>query len=187
MKKLLVVLFCVVATSVAAQNCPQYSELIRKAKQYWANGDFEKALNQLFAAREHCPSKSAQIDSQFVIFTNDIAKKYKNAKYQAQIAKKATARADSVARRIYANDLAYKSQTALKEGDRNSAYRLAEFAHRYVDDNNLHVTQALVDALYNERVDKASLNWSLDLKGHTNSVNSISFSPDGQRLATGIK
>jgi len=80
-----------------------------------------------------------------IIELHKISKKFKDAQKakvqadnSAKVAQTASAKSDSTAnaaqraaRRAYANDLAYKSQIALKDGDRTSAYRLAEFAHRF--------------------------------------------------------
>ncbi|MBK6997434.1 MAG: WD40 repeat domain-containing protein, partial [Lewinellaceae bacterium] len=95
-------------------------------------------------------------------------------------------KAEKRARENYANDLAYKSKTALKEGDLNTAFRLAEFAHRYVDADNPNVLPSLVDALYyNDNPDHTPLTRVANLEGHISLVYSVAFSPDGKRLATG--
>lgn len=61
--------------------------------------------------------------------------------------KEALGEAAAQARRIYANQLAYNSQRALRAGDRTTAFRLAEFAHYYLDNNNSAVASALVEAI----------------------------------------
>ncbi|MCB0575559.1 MAG: hypothetical protein KDC61_13455, partial [Saprospiraceae bacterium] len=184
---LLTLLLALSATSgLSAQECPYYNELMQKAKTYWAKGDFDKALNQLTAAREHCPDKSAEVDAQFVSFTRDIASKYREADIQRLAAERQTLKADSTATAAqraalyaYANDLAYKSQIALRDGDRTAAFRLAEFAYRFVDNDNINVTRALVAALYydNDLDPMHRLFWAEEtLSGHTDDVWSVAFS-----------
>lgn len=168
-KKTLLFLFCQTLLLAQAQDCNYYEDLMRRAKSLWANGNFEQAINQLTAAREDCPSKSSNVDAQLVAFTNEIARRYKEAETEKSTAlreanradssalasKIATMKADSMAEtnqraayREYANALAYKSSLALQEGDRNTAFRLAEFAELYVDSGNLDVRRALFDAAY---------------------------------------
>ena len=70
--------------SLAAQNCLQYATLMQNARNYWSSGEFDKALKQLTAAREHCPDKSKEIDEQFIAFTREISDKYKEATRQTK-------------------------------------------------------------------------------------------------------
>ncbi|HMX40390.1 MAG TPA: hypothetical protein PK971_04320 [Saprospiraceae bacterium] len=67
------------ATAAAAQSCPQYDVLMQNARTYWDKGDFDKALKQLTAAREHCPQRGKEVDAQFIAFTREIADKYQEA------------------------------------------------------------------------------------------------------------
>ncbi len=90
-------------------------------------------------------------------------------------------------RHAYANDLAFKSQIALRDGDRTAAFRLAEFAREYVEADNPNVVHALVEALYyNDHPDSSGhrLPWNYNLEGHNAALTSVVFSPDGKKLAT---
>jgi WD40 repeat protein len=84
--------------------------------------------------------------------------------------------------RTYANDLAFKSLIALRDGDRTTAFRIAEFAQRYVDGDNLKVINALMQTLYQSQ---QPLPWASNLEGHTDGVCSVAFSPNGKLVATG--
>jgi len=97
-------------------------------------------------------------------------------------------KAEKQALTAYANDLAYKSITALRDGDRNTAIRLTEFAHRYVEADNPNVTRALLEALYYNDIPDPTrpfLPQVATLEGHHDAIISVAFSPDGKRLATG--
>ena len=90
-------------------------------------------------------------------------------------------------RLAYANDIAYKSQIALRDGDRTAAFRLAAFAHHYVEADNLNVVRALVEAYYyNDHPDTLNhrLPWNVNLVGHDASVWAVAISPDGKKIAT---
>jgi len=151
MKAYFLFLFIVSAYSLFSQCQPQeFKRIFEEANAYKKSGNFIDAKNNFEASKTYACSqsniKSADdaIDSLFVLI--------EQLRIKADIEKN---RADSTAiasqrqaLRAYANDLAYKSQIALRDGDRTTAFRLAEFAHRYVDDDNLQVTCALCDALY---------------------------------------
>jgi WD40 repeat protein len=188
------------------QNCPHFKRLMDKADRCWKDGDFEQAFNQLAAAREHCPDKSAEVDKKSLAFTKEITKKYNEAELlrlragqktleaeaktkeveQQQQRVDSTARvAQMLARRSYANDLASKSKLALQEGDRTTAFRLAEFAYHYVDSTNIRLTAAMVDAIYyNDNNVEKPLPWASNFEGHSREINDVAVSNDGKLLAT---
>ncbi len=89
-------------------------------------------------------------------------------------------------RRAYANDIAFKSQIALRDGDRTAAFRLAAFAHRYAEADNPQAARALAEALYyNDHQDSTHrLPWHYNLEGHNAALRGVAFSPDGKKLAT---
>ena len=169
--------------------------LIKDARNLANNLKFDKSVKKVEAAKG-CASE-ADIDQLYKEIFAGLKKQTKDAeeaKKRAETSeKKAIAseskaisekiRADSTAfaarrqaLRAYANDLAYKSQIALRDGDRTTAFRLADFAHRYVDDDNLQVTRALCGALYyNDNPAHSPLPWASNLEGHTSFVNSVAF------------
>lgn len=99
------------------------------------------------------------------------------AEKQTKIAKEAKLKAELESRRIYANDLSYKSQVALRNGDRTIAYRLAEFAYKYVDNNNYNVINALIQSIYyNDDPNNSPIPWSsIQFNGHSADVSWVAF------------
>ncbi len=140
--------------------------------------DFEGAVTK-FAAWKTCdPRRSAEADSMTLVAFRAVDK-LRNA-------------AERGRRAAYANDLAYKSKLTLRNGDRVTAFRLAEFAWRYADEENPEVLDALTKALYyNDDSDNTRpLYRYCSLEGHApvdavyTAIRSVAFSPDGLLLAT---
>ncbi|HMX40431.1 MAG TPA: hypothetical protein PKD78_08890, partial [Saprospiraceae bacterium] len=131
MTKTICSFFCLLlAFSATAQadcevgDCPC---ILKKANDAFSSRKYEDAV-PLFQAYKVCQADHAAYADSMVLRVFRAMEKEK--------------------RRAYANDLAYKSRIALQGGDHTTAFRLAEFAHRYVDDDNPKVTDALVQALY---------------------------------------
>lgn len=87
-----------------AQDCPHFDRLMRTADSHWQNGEFDKALNQLAAAREYCPELGLKVDEKLLAFTRDISSKYEEVKRERSRAEKAleeTSKAYLVADSLY--------------------------------------------------------------------------------------
>ena len=146
--------------------------IYQSALQVWKAKQYELAINKLNAWKTCDPERTEAADRLVIEVFREIEKLKTDA--------------EQATRTAYANDLAYKSEIALKDGDRNTSFRLAEFAHRYVDSTNTNVVRALVEALYyNDNPKHSPLPRVTNHEGHAASVWSVAFSPDGQRLATG--
>ena len=164
---LLCLILSVNATVSLAQQCLYYNELMRNAKQYWSAGDFEKALNQLAAAREHCPGKGAEIDSQSVAFTKEITKKYVDA-----------------ARSARANRLAALAMVKAKT-DYTLGWHLASLAYLASCDPLQGGSMVPgVSSIMLELISDTTSWLARPLNGHKGSVTHAEFSQDGQLILT---
>ncbi|MEO6037693.1 MAG: hypothetical protein ABIQ93_04710, partial [Saprospiraceae bacterium] len=190
----LLVLCLLLPLLAPAQTQPDCDQMLRDGDALMARRDppLEEALRCYLNAL-NCNSQLAGVVGPKVQGVFEAIKKQKErehlatrqAKEEATNARRAQEKAEQAARTNYANDLVYKSQAALQDGDRTTAFRLAEFAYRYADAGNPKVLQALIDALYyNDNPVHAPLPWAWNLEGCTDSVQSAAFSPDGKRLAT---
>ncbi|MBL7809119.1 MAG: WD40 repeat domain-containing protein [Saprospiraceae bacterium] len=176
---LLVLLILPPIWSLAQCTNEQYHILLNEADKAVKRGEYDLAVNKLQSAKVCRPDKEAEVEKKIVAVFEKVNGERKEAVRQRE-------KAEAEARRIYANDLAYKSQTVLRDGDRTTAFRLAELAHRYVDSNNSNVLQAMVNAFYcNEDSNHLPLPWTSNINGHSSQVNSLAFAPGGKCLATG--
>lgn len=180
MKQILIFLIFALPFSAAAQcSMEEYQNLLKESKTAQKKGQYDLAINKLFSARVCRPEKDEEIKG-------EILEVFREVNQQREIAIFEKDKAEIKTRENYANNLAFKSQVALEHGARSIAFRIAEFAHIYVDDENSNVDRALVEALYyNDIPYHNSLPWQWSLEGHSKDINSIAFSPTGKRLATG--
>ena len=138
--------------------------IYESAMQVWKAKQYELAINK-FNAWKTCHPERTEAADRLVI---EVFREIEKLKTDAEQATRTT----------YANDLAYKSEIALKDGDRNTAFRLAEFACRYVDSTNVNVVRALVEALYyNDNPKHSPLPRVANLEGHAAAVRSVALPP----------
>ncbi len=167
-------LLLLLPTAAAAQCDPkEYARIFAEAQQLQETGRFIEAKNTYEAAKVYAckPQEKNAADAA----VDRLFEQVERLRRQA----------DSLAWNVYANDLAFKSQTVLRDGDLTSAFRLADFAYRFVDSSNIAVRQSLYDILYrNDLADTVNpLFWTLQQQFDFWSIRGISlgsfaFSPD---------
>ncbi|MEN0003026.1 MAG: WD40 repeat domain-containing protein [Bacteroidota bacterium] len=152
-----------------------YERFMEAGKAAYEDLDFDRALKQFKAAEVCCEMDRVDDCDAF-----------------EWIEKAQTGYYDAIQERtleILATDLANKSREARKKGFRTNAFRLVEYANELAPDNP-KVHSAAFDAVYGNslqlegRAQTFSLLWSEMLKGHTDYVNDVDFSPDGSKLVT---
>jgi len=198
-KTFFALLLCSITQVMCAQSnqdcsVERFRRLMKEANDFafGKTPDYQLAVNKLLSAKTCQPDSEAVVNRVLIKVFDEVSRQRTEAVRQKGIAQKQTAiaqeqsavansereKAETEARRIYANDLAFKSTIALRDGDRTAAYRLAEFAYQYVDDDNIQVIIALTNALYH-----TNLPWSFDFD-HDDPVTYVSMSRDGKRIAT---
>lgn len=192
MRKLVFILVYVLLSSAASAQ-RNYGEAMQKGLEAFDKGDFKRAINLFFAAEAFDPSKKDEVKKN----VNEAFERIDRLKREAEEARRIAefeksnalsekARAEKQALTAYANDLAYKSKIVFKDGDLNTAFRLAEFAFRYIDGSNNNVQQSLIDAFYfnddmrNPNLEKLKAN----LNGHRREIISLAISSDGKKIAS---
>lgn len=118
-------------------------------------------------------------------------KALKTTEAALETARKLRLESEAATRHSMANDLAFKAQSSLRDGDRTTALRLVEFAWKFVEPGNRRVRQALLEIFYqnDNLISKRPMPWCLarfeipDGYG----ADQIEFSKDGRFLmATSI-
>jgi WD40 repeat protein len=168
-------LLAIVHTGQAQCNPKEYTRIFQEATTFQQKGEFIEAKNRYEAAKIYACNQHEK----------DAADGKVDALFE-QI-NRLREQADSTALSAYANELAYKSKTVLRDRDRNKDFRIAEFANRYIEANNPNVLQTLIDALYyDDHPGQSPLPRVSIFQGYTDwQVQSVAYSSDGQRLATG--
>jgi WD40 repeat protein len=139
-----------------------YERLMAEAKRLAKDGEYDKAINKLQSAKTCQPQREAEVNREVLrVFEQvngerrsairneqEANKQRVRAEDQTKIAQSEKEKAEAEARRIYANDLAFKSRIALREGDRTTAIRLAEFSLNFVEEDNFNIINTLIQATY---------------------------------------
>lgn len=97
-------------------------------------------------------------------------------------------RAEQQTLTVAANDLAFKAEVAMRNGNLSTAFRLAEIAYNLVDSTNVNVNNIISEILfYNEQLsgtkNREQLLWNKTLIGNKFHVVDATFSSDGKFLA----
>jgi hypothetical protein len=195
MRLFLLLYCCLYSIALFGQTEPDCQDMLKKAKAFERDNELSKAVQFYLNALNCNTALGTEIGPGLKGVFEKIEEQKRSeqkatlkAKAEKEKADSTATAAERAARRAYADDLAYKSTIALRDGDRNTAFRLAEFAHRYVEADNPKAVQALINALYyydNPDPARPPLPRVANLEGHTDAVTSVAFSPDGKRLATG--
>ena len=154
-----------VLTNARAQqaDCPHFQRIVNAATDFWDKGDFDKALNQLTAAREHCPGRSREVDSLFLVFTRDISHKYEEAERE-----KNRANRSATANKNAAIALSKASS------DYTLAWHLAVQAWRgTVDEKTGASNEPGVTGIMNQILSDTNAWFGKTLYGHTDEVWSV--------------
>lgn len=163
----------------------QYTKFIGKiAKQY----DAARKSAEVAERNEQIAKKQAKNASDQAKIAEQKSKEALNQKKIAEealkIAKRSAFISDSLsiassiaARRAYANELANQSKIALEKGDRSTAFRLVDFAYRFVDSTNIKVKSSLLELLHNYN---NFFSWKVTLPGFYKTVKCFTMSTNNK-------
>ena len=173
-------LLLLLPTATASAQCDpkEYTRIFSEALAFQQKGQFIEAKNRYEAVKIYACNQKERDAADLKI--DALFEQIDRLRHRADSTADANRQAALTA---YANDLAYKSSIALQEGHRTVAFRLAEWAFKYVDPANAHVMRALVEALYHNDLpdNKKPLAWAVwALQG---GARRTAFSPDSQYLA----
>lgn len=174
----------------AAKECPdatadqrrQMDERMREVEAKNLNA-LEKQIDKAEASQLLAETRAIEADK----LREEAGNALEATKTALAEAEKRRLESEAATRHALANDIAFRAQTALRDGDRTTAFRLAEFAWKYVEHGNLRAQQAIVDVFYQN--DKASDKCPLPWRTHNfrfddgDLVDKTQFSSDGKRLA----
>lgn len=123
-------------------------------------------------------AKIAQLKSEEALAQKKIAEEaLKIAKRNAFISDSLSIASSIAARRAYANELANQSKIALEKGDRSTAFRLVDFAYRFVDSTNIKVKSSLLELLHNYN---NFFSWKVTLPGFYKTVKCFTMSANNK-------
>ncbi len=174
----------------AAKECPeatgeqrrQMDERMRDVEARNLNA-LENQIDKAEASQALAEARAIEADS----LRNDAKKALDETEKALKEAEKRRLESDAATRHANANDLAFRAQTALRDGDRTTAFRLAEFAWKFVEHGNLRARQAISDVFYqNDRTsDKCPLPWRTHNFNfdEEDTADKVQFSADGKLLA----
>ncbi len=174
----------------AAKECPeataemrrQMEERIRDVEARNLDA-LEKQIDRAEASQALAEARAIEADS----LRDEAKQALSDTKKALDEAEKRRLESEAATRHALANDLAFRAQTALRDGDRTTALRLAEFAWRFVEHGNLRAQQAILDVFYqNDKTsDRCPLPWRTHSFGLAEGdlADVVRFSNDGKFLA----
>lgn len=181
MKKLILFLILLQLLAPAqAQDCTSrdFERLMADAKRLAKAGEYDKAINKLQSAKTCQPQREAEVSAEVLRVFEQVNKERKRAQEQTKIA-------EAEIRTVVANDLVFKSQIAISNGDRSTAFRLVQFAYNYVDSCNSNVIKTALNCIYNESPNQFQTEpWHSTICRQEGTINCIAFSPDANLIAS---
>lgn len=163
--KLMMVLMLTVTSSGAFINAQcnpsKYAAITNDAKKFLDKGELLMAKNNFESAVIFACSQT-----EIVYIETEIDKIFNQIDQMRRIADSTAMSSQLLTQRYFANDLAYKAQLALSEGDCSTSFRLLEFASVFADSLNEKVLQTNSKLFYQHTLSGNGVNpvWRERLK-----------------------